>query len=428
MKNLRLTGLSLLLCALLLLPACTNDTKDDSEPVAATAVEVVKLAKASIQTEYIYSGQIKPIKQISVASKVSGKVAKVNFDVGDSVKENDILFVMDEKDVQNGIDILQAQLESADAGVASARTGLELVTGSTMQNQIAAADAAKQRAQLALTDAKTNYENTRSLYEAEAVSQVQLTQAEAAYKQAQLSYDQAAESYRLLTGSTLEENRRMAQNALNQAQAARGAIVAQIQNAKDTLSDTAVRAPMSGVVTARSAEAGAMLSSALSPFTIMQLDTVTVNVNVSEQSISSLKEGALVDVFVSSLGTEAIKGKITLLSPAADEVKNTYLVRVELDNKDGRFRPGMLAEVHFLKEKSDNALVLPRGAVLGADSERYVFIAENNLAKKVPVKTGIDNGEQIEITDGLSEGMQIITKGQSFLNDADALTVENEGV
>ena len=284
-------------------------------------------------------------------ARFSGKVAKVNFDVGDSVKENDILFVMDEKDVQNGIDILQAQLESADAGVASARTGLELVTGSTMQNQIAAADAAKQRAQLALTDAKTNYENTRSLYEAEAVSQVQLTQAEAAYKQAQLSYDQAAESYRLLTGSTLEENRRMAQNALNQAQAARGAIVAQIQNAKDTLSDTAVRAPMSGVVTARSAEAGAMLSSALSPFTIMQLDTVTVNVNVSEQSISSLKEGALVDVFVSSLGTEAIKGKITLLSPAADEVKNTYLVRVELDNKDGRFRPGMLAEVHFLKEK-----------------------------------------------------------------------------
>ena len=79
MKNLRLTGLSLLLCALLLLPACTNDTKDDSEPVAATAVEVVKLAKASIQTEYIYSGQIKPIKQISVASKVFRQSRKGQF-------------------------------------------------------------------------------------------------------------------------------------------------------------------------------------------------------------------------------------------------------------------------------------------------------------------------------------------------------------
>lgn len=423
MTKFRKSGLLLVLCALLLLPACTGATQDESAQTAATAVEVVKLAKGSIQTEYIYSGQIKPVKQLSVVSKVSGKVATVNFDVGDAVKENDILFVMDEKDVQNSIDILQAQLASADAGVASARTALEMVNGSTMQNQIAAADAAKQRAQLALDDAKTNYENSQALFAADAISQVQLTQAEAAFKQAQLSFNQAAESYRLLTGSTIEENRRMAQNALNQALAGRAAIVAQIENAKDTLHDTAVRAPIAGVVTARSAEAGAMLSSAQSPFTIMQLDTVTVNVNVSEQSISSLKEGALVDVYVSSLSDQAIKGKITLLSPAADEIKNTYLVRIELDNKDGRFRPGMLAEVRFLKEKSDNALVLPRGAVLGSGEDSHVYIEENGIAKRVNVKTGIDNGAQIEIVSGLAENQSVVIKGQSFLADGDPVNV-----
>lgn len=423
MRKSKVISLCLAGFTVLLLSGCQS-AADTETASPATAVEVTAAARGTIQTEYVYTGQVKPARQVSVISKVAGKVNSVNVEVGDIVAEDDILCVLDERDIQNSVDVLEAQLKSADAAVTAALTNLDNVDGAAMQAQIDAAKAAMDRAEITLSDAETAYHNAQALFEVGAVSQSELTQAESGYRQAQLAYDQAAESYRLLSTDTIAENRALAQSALLQAQAARDAVQVQLDNAMDTLADTSVRAPMAGVVTARSIEVGAMLSQTVPPFTIMELSTVTVNVNVTEQSLHALSEGGQVQVMIGALGS-TLTGTISLVSPAADELKNTYLIRITLDNSAGAIRPGMLAEVHFLNLEHKNALVLPRGAVLGAGEESHVFVVRDGAAEKVFVGTGIDNGMEIEVTEGVSAGDWVVTKGQSFLDDGMPVAVVN---
>ena len=83
------------------------------------------------------------------------------------------------------------------------------------------------------------------------------------------------------------------------------------------------------------------------------------------------------------------------------------------------------SEVSFTKESAENTIVLPRNCVIEKDNEIYVYIEENGIAKKVLVTTGIDTGENIQITSGLEEGMNVVTRGQTYLNDGDAVQISS---
>lgn len=77
----------------------------------------------------------------------------------------------------------------------------------------------------------------------------------------------------------------------------------------------------------------------------------------------------------------------------------------------------MFGEVSFVNSRSENTFVLSRDAVMTDDEGAYVYIVEDNKAKKVVVETGIDNGQQIEITSGIEDGMNVVIKGQTYLTD-----------
>jgi hypothetical protein len=82
----------------------------------------------------------------------------------------------------------------------------------------------------------------------------------------------------------------------------------------------------------------------------------------------------------------------------------------------------MFAEVYFTKERNDNAIVIPRSAVINSTDEDYVYIIEDGeTAKKVVVTTGIDNGDEIEIVSGLSLNQRVVTKGQTYLKEGDVV-------
>lgn len=86
-------------------------------------------------------------------------------------------------------------------------------------------------------------------------------------------------------------------------------------------------------------------------------------------------------------------------------------------------KPGMLAEVRFITDSSSNTMILPRDAVITKDGEVYVYVVENNIAKKVPVETGIESGENIEIISGLTTDMQVVVKGQTYITDGEEVNV-----
>lgn len=225
--------LPLLLCFTISLNGCSqksDTTSSVEETKTATSVEVMSVTKAIIQNDYKYSGKVKPLNEVNVLSTVSGKVDKVNFDVGDIVNKDDILFTMDTADIVNNINVLKAQLVSAEASINSAKTGLDLANGSSMKLQIEQnqsnvnnAKSAYENAQLNLSNAeiamsnaeisvnnsklnlnkaemayntaKTDYDNNKALFDIGALSQTVFDQYKTAFEQAEIAYNQAKLTY-----------------------------------------------------------------------------------------------------------------------------------------------------------------------------------------------------------------------------------------
>ncbi|MBR1445409.1 MAG: efflux RND transporter periplasmic adaptor subunit, partial [Firmicutes bacterium] len=127
-----------------------------------------------------------------------------------------------------------------------------------------------------------------------------------------------------------------------------------------------------------------------------------------------------VRIVITSLGNKEITGKISYVSPNANS-DGTYEVKVNIPNSDASLKGGMFTEVYFTKEKSDNAIVIDRDAVISKNGEDYVFVAEGDTVTKTNIEIGIDNGDTVEITGGLTEGQTIVTEGQTYLKDGEKI-------
>lgn len=430
------------------------------ENTDATAVETAMAGLSTISTEYMYSGTVEPKTQVDVLNSTNGKVTQVNFDVGDKVNKGDVLFVMDTTDIQNSINVSQASVQSAEASVRSAQTNLELANGASVQSQIENAsnaitsaqasiktaednvkdaEVSLSNAEMVLEKAKSDYETNLTLYDAGGISKESLDNYKDTYDKAQNSYNQseinlekmqtslqsaqdaltqAEKNYDIIANQTTAENQRKAEDSLAQAQASKATSQAQLASSQQSLKDATVTSPISGTVLECNVTEGAVASG--TPFVIIDLNTVNIEVNVSEMLINSISEGDEVKIKITTISDEIFKGNITSIAPGANS-DGTYAVKIEIDNSDEKLKAGMFAEVYFTKDKSDNAIVLPRSSVLSKDDEYYVFVVENSVAKKVVVEVGIDNGDEIEIKSGLKDTDLVVIKGQSYLKDGDTV-------
>jgi RND family efflux transporter MFP subunit len=365
----------------------------------------------------------------------------------------------------------QSQILQASGGVtqaatarAQAETGLATAERNVEQAElgIEQRELGIRQAQSALETAGNNYESMKVLYEFGDISkmeydqaetgkfnaQIALENAEAALSAAQIaleqarnghssavtslaqaesSYNQALESYNLVSGDMPAENLRRAQDALAQAVAQRDSIQVNLNAARERLADTAVRSPISGVISSRNVEPQAMLLPNVAPFTIVNADTVRVVVNVTETIVNRIEPGQQVSVHIRAASASPYIGEVALVSPAADPATAAFSVEITIDNGDGLLKPGMFAEAYFIWERAVNTIVIPRGSVLLEDGEPAVYIAEDGRAVRRAVTTGIDTGDKIEITGGLAAGEMLIVTGQTFVRNGSLIYVAGGG-
>lgn len=407
-----------------------------SQKASATAVETCIAEKKLIEDNATFTGAINPSDTVKIVStQTSDKVTSVKFDVGDKVKTGDVLFTLDTTEIQNSISVLQANIASANANIKSAQTSLAQVKGSnsksqieTYKNSIATAQRSLESAKSTLSTAKSDYDSAKSLYDLGGVSQYDLNNYKIKYDDAQRSVDAAQQTlndanyqYNLYVNETLSENTEKAQDSLNSAIASRNSTAAQMKSYQKQLADCTVTSPISGTVLERNATVGSVLGSS-TPFVIVNLDTVKVDVNVAEDIINKIKVGDTVKIKVASYSDKEFGGKISTIAPGANS-DGTYPVEIDIPNSDGLLKSGMFAEVTFAKESSSDSIVIDRDAILTTTNGNYVFIVKDGKAKKVDVKTGIDNGDEIQILTGLSEGDEVVYNGNSYLNDGDSVNV-----
>ncbi len=444
-------------------------TTTQSTDANLSAVEVMTLKPDTIERNLTYAGKIDANKTVSVTPKISGRVSEILVNEGDYVTEGQTLFVIDDSDIQDQIDSLESQLRISDAGVSSAEEGLRQVDGGQAQSArlqlVTAVDNAKKsvdtaqeavnNANISVETAKSSYDDIQKryndyteMYNAGVISrsefdsvelsytqaknaydqaQIGLTTAQNQLDQAQITYDQAVEALDIYDNQTTADNTANAQNSVNSAVASRDSVNTSLQQARDTLADTVVTAPCSGVVSSKNIEVTNMVSSGSSPMVITDTSVVTVDVNVSEGLINKIAAGDSVDVVVSSISTEPVTATIKTVTGVADAT-GTYPVEVEIENTDGTLKPGMFASVSFVESKNDNAFVVERNTVLENETEQYVYVLnDDNTVRKAVVETGIDNGEYIELTSGVSDGDKVVVSGQDYLSDGEAVNVVDSG-
>lgn len=185
-----------------------------------------------------------------------------------------------------------------------------------------------------------------------------------------------------------------------------------------------VRAPTSGVITEKRIEAGDVVSTQARLFTVADVSTLVVRVQISELDVPSLRIGQTSDITIDALGAEQFRGTIRRIFPAADSATRMVPVEVQLSGSAvRRLRPGYLARVTLKLGERPGVIVAPIGAIVGARDARAVFIVHGKTVERRQVRLGQSSGNVVEILEGLNVGDSVVVVGADRLRDGDTVRV-----
>jgi membrane fusion protein (multidrug efflux system) len=205
------------------------------------------------------------------------------------------------------------------------------------------------------------------------------------------------------------------------------ALRAGYESARLELNYTEIRAPIKGVISMRNVKVGNTIGPNDPTFTVTDLDPLVAYVHVPEKEFRKIAPGQNAEVVVDALGGERFVGTISRISPTVDPLTGTFRARVEVPDSSRRLKPGMFARVNIVYERRQDALQLPRSAILDADGAQSVFVVADGKAEQRSIRTGLSNGGWIEVLEGLQGTEQVVTVGQAGLKTGTLVKVVGDG-
>jgi len=199
-------------------------------------------------------------------------------------------------------------------------------------------------------------------------------------------------------------------NGVDLAQAAVDAARAQLDLARIALADTVIRAPLSGVVSKRHAQAGEKLAPDSPVFSIVDLRQLTLDAQVPASDIPRVKVGQEVQFRVDGFGDRAFRGKVVRINPSTEAGSRAMIVYIGVDNPDGLLRAGMFAKGAVTTEKSAAHALLPLTAVRKEKEQDVVYRIDGGKIVAQPVKLGLRNQDEglVEALEGIEAGATVL--------------------
>jgi RND family efflux transporter MFP subunit len=269
-----------------------------------------------------------------------------------------------------------------------------------------------------------------------AVASLALERAKAGTAEARARSDEA-------TRLAIEARRLVAEKHLPQTELARREADAELAAAALAASEASEReqvellrrhtvpAPFSGVVARRLTEAGEWVARGTPVIELVATDRVRLDVQAPQERFAAIRDDAVVQVFADSLGGESLPGRVVARVPVSDPSARTFLVRVLVDGAAGRLLPGTSATAVIGLPGSQQALVIPRDALLRyPDGSHSVFVvreaAGGSTAVERPVRLG-RGGAQVEILEGIEAGDRVVVRGNERLRNGQPVRVTDGG-
>ncbi|RKY89149.1 hypothetical protein DRQ09_01845 [candidate division KSB1 bacterium] len=202
--------------------------------------------------------------------------------------------------------------------------------------------------------------------------------------------------------------------------------LSELDRAKLNYNYASIRAPFTGVITKRQIFLGNMVNVNQVLFTIADFRPLLARIYVPEKEISKLKVKQKAKLTVEMMKNKEFWGEIKMISPVVDPQSGTIKVTIEINDEKNVLRPGMFASVYIITETHKKAKVIPKKALLLETAEDVVFKFDNGIARKVSIKKGFEDGERIEVLDGLDFGDRVIVVGQEGLRDGAEVRIPGE--
>jgi RND family efflux transporter MFP subunit len=246
------------------------------------------------------------------------------------------------------------------------------------------------------------------------------------YEQAEADYAIKRLTYERLAGVFKENPDVIAKQDVDVAQAAAKGALHLRDTRRTLLGYTKVDAPFDGTITARFADPGAMIQAATGSasqstplYTLMSLDTVRVYVSVPQEAAHLAVPGVMATLSSREFTNMVVKGTITRTTESLDPTTRTLLVEIDLPNKDRQLEPGMYIIATLYLTLHPHALAIPPIAIVpaGDGKGKSVFIVEQDRIRRVPIKTGIDDGVWVEVLEGLTGSEDVVVVGKGTFSE-----------
>lgn len=370
-------------------------------------VSTEKVSRRTITEVVSASGKIQPETEVKISADVSGEITELLVEEGDSVVKGQLLLRINPELYVSNVDQLQASLDNARATLA------------TTQAQAT-------RAQAALRQAEKLFKRQQGLYEQKVISQQEFETAESQYQMAVAEAEGGMKNVQA-AGFTVKS------------------VQARLDEGRKNLGRTSIYAPVSGVVSQLNSKKGERVvgtaqMAGTEILRIADLNTMEVQVDVNENDIIRIQNGDSAQVKIDAFPDAVFRGVVTEIANSAkfnvtqvisDQVTNyTVKVRILRDSykdllaqMENPFKPGMTATVDIETETAVNVLCVPISSVTTRNpasgdetkavesNERatWIFKYEGGKAKSIKVKTGLQDTEYFQITEGVKENDEIIT-------------------
>ncbi len=372
-------------------------------------LETVAVSQGTFRVGVSGSGTLGAITTLDVKPKISSTITKLPSE-GQRVNRGELIAQLDASSLQRTLENAQLALAKAQAQFESSRSG-QVNSRANQQQTIASAKTQYSNAQLEVEAAKSSLQNARSLFNvgggsAQSVEDAQrsLSKANANLESNRVAWQTAKNAVGIKANSDGQDLRNL-ELAVQQASIS-------LKNAQTDLANTKIYAPFNGIVSSVPGQVGGPASSAAPMLTLLDDARVEFPVQVDESEISKVKLGQQAEVTLEALAGQTFSGKVTKISPKATVVSNiaVFYVTLTLENQNRALRPGMTAEAEIISKEYPNVLQVPKRAIQELRGRSYVNVlgADGKTQDLVRVETGVDDGANIVINQGLQKDQTVV--------------------
>ncbi len=357
----------------------TSEPKQTETAPVKVAVERVR--RGDIKNVVWVTGEVQPLVSVEIVPKIAGRLERLRRTDNTLIEEGVIV----EKDEVVAV-IEHAQLDAAKHSAEAA---------------LLVAEAAYETVKVNLADAQREKDRWTKLRQQGSGTEQQLDMAVTAYDRAQTQVKQA-------------------EAQIAQAQAI-------LEQAKVNLEDATIESPISGVVSLKYVDEGAFVGPSSPLFKVVDISEVEITGGVADRHYPKLAMGkTAADVEVDAYPGETFSGTVTRLRPELDKVTRTVAVTIKVPNESLKLKPGMYARIKLILDERKNVLLVSDDALMNSQGQQQVFIVNDGIIHRRPVKIGLEESFNNEVIEGLQPGDIVIVKGQQLLREG--MKVETQEV